>query len=141
MVESRKVEAEAKGVSLGFSGESAHVAVSPVILRLVASNLLDNALKFTEAGGSVEVSVAVHGADLVLSVSDTGVGIPEAETHRIFERFYRWTEPGRDQPGRRLRPGNSQGGCREVGWLGQGGEPSGEGPTFWVTWPGAVVHG
>ncbi len=53
------------------------------------SNLLDNAVKFTPAGGVVVVEARVRGASVTLSVTDTGVGIPTRDLDRVFERFYR----------------------------------------------------
>jgi two-component system phosphate regulon sensor histidine kinase PhoR len=61
----------------------------PGALEQVLSNLLDNALKYTEPGGSVCVELADEGERVRLSVRDTGIGIPAADRARIFERFYR----------------------------------------------------
>jgi signal transduction histidine kinase len=55
-------------------------------LRQALHNLLDNACKFTQ-GGRVELRVSRHGADLVLEVADTGIGIPEEQQERVFEPF------------------------------------------------------
>jgi signal transduction histidine kinase len=52
-------------------------------------NLITNAVKFTPEDGKVEVTLAVEGNETVLSVSDTGIGIPAADRERIFERFFR----------------------------------------------------
>jgi len=58
-------------------------------LTEVLQNLLDNALQYTPAGGQIMVSAGVADSDVVFTVSDTGIGIPQAEQPRIFERFYR----------------------------------------------------
>jgi signal transduction histidine kinase len=58
-------------------------------LRQVVANLLDNAIKYTPKGGRVEVACAADAGDAVLTVSDTGVGIPKEEMPRIWERLYR----------------------------------------------------
>ena len=55
----------------------------------ILENLVNNAIKYTPDGGRVTVRWAVEGEKVVLEVSDTGIGIPEAELPRIFERFYR----------------------------------------------------
>jgi len=61
---------------------------SPTYLRRVLDNLLGNAAKFTPAGGRITVRVRQEGEQVVLEVSDTGVGIPADQLERIFERFY-----------------------------------------------------
>jgi two-component system, OmpR family, phosphate regulon sensor histidine kinase PhoR len=61
----------------------------PSLLREVLQNLLDNAVQYTGAGGRICVTAALRGRDAVVTVSDTGIGIPLADQERIFERFYR----------------------------------------------------
>jgi two-component system, OmpR family, phosphate regulon sensor histidine kinase PhoR len=58
-------------------------------LTEVLQNLLDNAMQYTPAGGQIMVSAGASGSEVVFTVSDTGIGIPQAELPRIFERFYR----------------------------------------------------
>jgi two-component system phosphate regulon sensor histidine kinase PhoR len=58
-------------------------------LSLLVRNLVDNAIRYTKPGGRVEVTLSAEGDEVVLSVADTGVGIPTRELPRIFERFYR----------------------------------------------------
>ncbi|MFQ5737268.1 MAG: sensor histidine kinase [Thermodesulfobacteriota bacterium] len=58
-------------------------------LEQVVVNLLDNAIKYTPSGGNVNVRAAVEGPDVVVEVTDTGIGIPPDDISRIFERFYR----------------------------------------------------
>lgn len=58
-------------------------------LQEVIYNLLDNAVKYSNHGGTITVSAEVAGANLRLSVADTGAGIPSQDVPRIFERFYR----------------------------------------------------
>ena len=58
-------------------------------IHQVVYNLVDNALKYTGSGGRVEVRLFREGGDVVLTVADNGVGIPEEELPRVFERFYR----------------------------------------------------
>ncbi len=62
----------------------------PALLARVSSNLLSNALRYTQSGGSVQVSLRAAGSDgAVLAVEDTGGGIPLEDQGRVFERFYR----------------------------------------------------
>jgi len=58
-------------------------------LTEVLQNLLDNAMQYTPAGGQIMVSAERHDGEVVFTVSDTGIGIPQADQPRIFERFYR----------------------------------------------------
>jgi two-component system phosphate regulon sensor histidine kinase PhoR len=58
-------------------------------VETVLENLLDNALKYTPDGGEVRVGWQARDGQVLLEVADTGVGIPEADLPRIFERFYR----------------------------------------------------
>ena len=61
-------------------------------LRDVLQNLLDNAVQYTPAGGHIIASAARDGDEIVFTVADNGIGIPQAEQERIFERFYRVDE-------------------------------------------------
>jgi two-component system phosphate regulon sensor histidine kinase PhoR len=61
----------------------------PRALDQVLGNLLDNALKYTELGGSIEIAVEERLGRVRVSIADSGIGIPDEDTSRIFERFYR----------------------------------------------------
>jgi len=58
-------------------------------LREVLQNLLDNAVQYTQPGGKVSLSAVTHNSEAIVTVADTGIGIPLADKERIFERFYR----------------------------------------------------
>jgi signal transduction histidine kinase len=58
-------------------------------LAEVLQNLLDNAIQYTLPGGQIMVSAETGENEVILTVSDTGIGIPKADQPRIFERFYR----------------------------------------------------
>ena len=61
----------------------------PELMERALSNLVDNAVKYTENGGSITIGTEERGDEIVLSVSDTGPGIPSEALPRIFERFFR----------------------------------------------------
>lgn len=63
-------------------------------IRQVLINLLDNAIKYSPPGGKVKIKVKKNEKDLIVTVTDSGTGIPDNEMSRIFERFYR-VEKGR----------------------------------------------
>ena len=96
--------AEAADVALRIAGlERARVPGDAGRLRQVVNNLIDNAIKFTRAGGFVEIQLARHSADSTvrLSVRDTGSGIPAVDVPHIFDRFYRGDRSRqRDRPTR-----------------------------------------
>jgi signal transduction histidine kinase len=75
-------------LSIGL-GPVAPVRGSARDLSLLVRNLVDNAIRYTKPGGRVDVTLSGQGDEVVLSVADTGVGIPTRELPRIFERFYR----------------------------------------------------
>lgn len=81
--------ASEKHVTIRTAGEHAEITGIAAILRELVYNLCDNAVKYNRDGGSVDVTVADSPDEAVLTVSDTGIGIPEAHQSRIFERFYR----------------------------------------------------
>jgi len=82
--------AQAKGQMLTFApGGAVPINGDAVRLRQVAANLVDNACKYTPAGGRIDVRVGVDGGRAVLTVSDNGPGVPESEQARIWERLYR----------------------------------------------------
>src|ERR1700722_10573165 len=80
---------EAASVTLDRQLAHAPVVVDERWMHQVVTNLLGNALKFTPAGGRVTVRTAEDGPAAVLTVTDTGVGIPADELPHVFERFWR----------------------------------------------------
>ena len=62
-------------------------------LRVVADNLMSNAVKFTPAGSAVRVRVAPLGEEVLLEVRDSGPGVPMADRERVFDLFYRGADP------------------------------------------------
>ncbi len=82
--------AQEKQVELTYTAQSGcTVLATPDELHQVIYNLTDNAVKYTGAGGAVQVSLACREETVILEVADNGPGIPEEDLPRIFERFYR----------------------------------------------------
>jgi PAS domain S-box-containing protein len=76
-------------LTLDASSELPPVAADRGQLHQVLANLVDNSIKYSPAGGPVELSLEAHDSRLRFSVSDRGLGIPRAEHQRVFEKFYR----------------------------------------------------
>jgi two-component system phosphate regulon sensor histidine kinase PhoR len=68
---------------------AARVVADEEKLTQVVVNLLENAVKYTEPGGSVDATVSASDAQVVIRVCDTGIGIAPIDRDRVFERFYR----------------------------------------------------
>ena len=85
---------------VGGSGDDMDMLALSInsMLGEALANLVDNGIKFTPPGGSVEIALAVEGDGAVLRVSDTGAGLRPGEHERVFERFYR-AEETRSLPG------------------------------------------
>jgi signal transduction histidine kinase len=100
--------AVARGVSLAIGEfEEAAIHGDAELLRQLVMIVLDNAIKYTPAGGRVDVTVGRHGAEAVLTVVDNGPGIASEQLPHIFERFYRG-DPAR---GRESKRGEAAGGA------------------------------
>ena len=82
--------AQRAGVSLSSDlHAAAPVRCSHEAADQILSNLVENAVKYNVPGGSVHIATVSDGDGIVLTVADTGVGIPENELDRVFDRFYR----------------------------------------------------
>lgn len=81
-------KAIAKDVDLGFDLEGATIRGNRLLLAEALANLIDNALRHTPAGGSVTVGCRCEGNIVVLTVEDSGPGIPAGEREKVFSRFY-----------------------------------------------------
>jgi heavy metal sensor kinase len=82
--------AEEKNISLTFVRHKQEYIYGDVQkLQRMLANLIDNAIKYTDIGGIVELTVEGNKTRVILTVKDSGIGIPEAEQSKIFDRFYR----------------------------------------------------
>lgn len=88
-VRSLSAAAELGGICLRVEGGPTVISAVPQLVSGILFNLTDNAVKYNRPGGSVSLRIEDGGAEAVLTVADTGIGIPEEHRERIFERFYR----------------------------------------------------
>lgn len=89
VIELLTVSASKKQVELYLNGESCVMNGVRRYLYEIIYNLCDNAIRYNKDGGKVMIDLKNKGSNIVLSVSDTGIGIPVEHQNRIFERFYR----------------------------------------------------
>ena len=92
IVESLKQEAERKKIKLEFKKPKKKLPklmLDAEKISLAIQNLVENAIKYTPAGGKVTVSLKVENEEVVFSVKDTGVGIPKEQQDRVFSKFFR----------------------------------------------------
>ncbi len=91
VLEESAAGAQAKHIDLGFEqyGGPAIVRALPAMLHELVANLVDNALRYTPAGGIVTAVVEASDKVNILRIADNGPGIPLEERERVFERFYR----------------------------------------------------
>lgn len=93
-------EALDRGLNLDFAlAEPVEVRSEPVMLAALIRNLLDNALRFTPRGGTIDIGVYRENDAAVLQVEDTGPGIPSTDIDQIFEPFFRGHRPSGDGAG------------------------------------------
>ena len=82
--------AEGRGVAVRWHAvDPAPLVALPGDLRLIAANLIENAVRYNRPGGHVDIRVRRTASQVILEVEDNGLGIPEADRDRVFERFYR----------------------------------------------------
>lgn len=83
------VQAAKQGICLKLKGEPCTIVANRALIDELLYNLCSNAIRYNNQGGSVTVTTAEENGRVMLSVKDTGIGIPKEHQERIFERFYR----------------------------------------------------
>ena len=76
-------------VSVTVGDDVPPVTVDPQLVRQVVLNLVSNAVKYTPAGGAIDIALAAAGGEVLWRIRDTGIGIPKEAQPRLFEKFYR----------------------------------------------------
>lgn len=86
-----KISASQKHIKLTFVPPDEHltVPINQVRMGQVISNLLSNAVKYTPEGGTIDLTAIAENANVVISVRDTGLGIPEEDLPLLFDKFHR----------------------------------------------------
>jgi signal transduction histidine kinase len=98
VLDTYQLVADERGVRVVSSLEPVSVVGDASRLRQLVANLVDNAIKYTEPGGLVEIRTRTSGDHAEIEVKDTGIGIPERDLAHVFERLYRG-DRSRSQPG------------------------------------------
>jgi two-component system OmpR family sensor kinase len=89
-----------RGIDLGFAlVEPLTVRSEPAMLAAIIRNLLDNAIRFTPRGGTIDIGVYREDGTAILQVEDTGPGIASTDMDQIFEPFFRGSRPGGEGAG------------------------------------------
>ncbi|MBV5303947.1 MAG: HAMP domain-containing protein [Chlorobium sp.] len=85
--------ARTKGIAITVNrADSAHIAADPGMLDMIFENIISNAIKYSSSGSSIAIEVKHSADNVICSISDQGIGIPEEMLNAIFERFYRVDE-------------------------------------------------
>lgn len=87
--ESLSPQAQEKDVTVNIEGDNVFIDANPDRMTQLILNLLDNAIKYNVPGGKADIIIRQDRKNVIIKVSDTGIGIPEEAQERIFERFYR----------------------------------------------------
>jgi signal transduction histidine kinase len=85
-------KASEKDIMLSYNLPDVEVYADPALLNTVWDNLLVNAIKYNKTGGSVEIELQEKRENIIVTFKDTGIGLKQEETERIFDRFYRADE-------------------------------------------------
>ncbi len=83
-----RIKAEIKSIELVYSDQSVSILGNRRMIKDLLYNLVDNAIKYNKPRGKVEVHIMEEDNYCVIEVKDTGIGIPEEEQDKVFERFY-----------------------------------------------------
>jgi signal transduction histidine kinase len=96
-----RTRAESKGIRLELqvARDLAAVSVDKDLFRIAINNLLNNAIKYNQAGGTVVLAADEGDADVVIAVRDSGIGMSSEDREHVTEKFFRVRESGTEQRG------------------------------------------
>jgi len=96
IIEVHHMQAEEKGIQFKqvFPDQIIEIMADPDAMKQVLTNLVGNAIKFTLNGGKIDISLEEQETEIIFEISDSGIGIPEDEQKKIFNKFYRVYRPG-----------------------------------------------
>ena len=99
MVQLREM-AESKQLDVAYQKPSGFplVKLDDNKMRQVIMNMIDNAIYYTPSDGTIEIQLYVDGKDVVFKVIDTGIGVPKAEQHKLFAKFFRAANARKARP-------------------------------------------
>ncbi len=89
VIRAQIVSVNNKKQTISFTGKSCDVKGDSFAIEILIKNLISNAVKYTPSGGTITIHTETSGQESVLNVIDNGVGIPEDQFERVFDRFYR----------------------------------------------------
>ena len=82
--------AEARKIDLGVVGtDDVKLLIQAIDMTVIIKNIVDNGIRYTPVGGTIDMSVKIYDSGIVLQFDDSGPGIPEEERERVFDPFYR----------------------------------------------------
>jgi len=139
IVQRLRAQADKKGLTLSTDIETAlpDLVIDQYRIEQVLLNLVYNAIKFTNRGGAITICVKTRDSEILVSVSDTGIGIPREELPRVFERFYK-VNKARDDAGVGLGLAISRHIINSHGGKIWAESEEGKGSTFFFTLPLSV---
>jgi signal transduction histidine kinase len=117
--------------------EERSVRMDAGLVTRALENIVGNAIRYTEENGTISLTARVDGADVVLAISDTGMGIPKDDIPRIFDPFYRGTNSRREQ-GFGLGLTTVKSIIESHGWLITVSSEVGAGTTFTIRMPAVL---
>lgn len=136
IIERLSMTAKEKNITFELSGEHTKFVGNDTVITEVIFNLCDNAIKYNVDNGNVKISVWLKNSNAVISVADSGIGIPASHIDRIFERFYRVDKShSRKIKGTGLGLSIVKHGVRYLGGTVTAESSVGKGSTFTVTLP------